>query len=114
MKRGIAYGIGTYFILAAIWLPTDPGPRYRLMQFDEATVAFLLGLVVIAVIAFYAATFLPPRRSWGDAWLGGVIGFFGTIGVMLVLVTVLAGSVELLRRPVAATPPPCLSGADCR
>lgn len=114
MKRGIAYGIGTYFILAAIWMPTDPGLRYRLMQLDEATVAFLLGSVVIAVIAFYAATFLPPRRSWEHAWLGGVLGFFSTIGGMLLLVTILAGSVELLRRPAAATPPPCTSGTDCR
>ena len=63
MKRGFVYGIGGYFMVGAIWMPTKPANRYYLIHLDESAVAFELGLVVAAVIAYYAATFFPPRRS---------------------------------------------------
>jgi hypothetical protein len=116
MKRGFVYGIGTYFMAAAIWMPTEPANRYHLIRLDELAVAFELGLVVAAIIAFYAATFFPPRRSWWHTPIGGVLGFFATMAAMLVLLAVLAGWDALSSsRPVQRTPPcsPGL-GLDCR
>ena len=113
MKRGIVYGIGTYFMLAAIWLLFEPATRYHVMAGDESAIWFLLGVFVIAVVAFYGATFLPPRRSWGHAWLGGALGFFGSIAAIFLLVVILGAMHEFRARPVAVSPP-CTSGTDCR
>src|SRR5205085_11971787 len=115
MKRGFVYGIGAYFAAAAVWFPTVPANRHALTELNRVAVAVELVLVVAAVIAFYAAVFLPPRRSWGHAWLGGVLGFFATAAALLALAVIFAGGSALLpRAPAPMSAPPCLSATDCR
>jgi len=114
MKRGFVYGIGTYFLLAAIWFPTVPANRYYLIQLDELTVAFELALVVAAVVAFYAATFLAPRRSWWHALLGGAFGFGAAMAAVLALLAVMVGADTLTSSRPKPVAPPCISGTDCR
>src|SRR5262245_47958164 len=112
MIRGFAYGLGTLFTVGVIHMLTEPAERIHLVALNETAVAVFAGLIIAAFIAFFVAMYLPRGRTWGRAWLGGLLGFFGPVVVVFTLLLATAGVSKLTARS-PASPPPC-SGVDCR